>query len=160
VAAAIGLAQLAKADDFFERRRAVAKMYTQKLAGFSEFVQTHSELENRQSSWHVCPIRLNLDALQIDRGQFIEELKARGVTCSVHWMPLHLHPYYRESYGYRPEDFPNANREWARLISLPIFPSMTQEEVNYVVSSIQEIALANRKAAATPALAATGTYGD
>jgi perosamine synthetase len=145
IAAAIGVAQLAKAEGFWQQRRAIAARYERNLAQWAEFVTTPREIAHRRSSWHLYALRLNLDALTIDRAQFIDELKQRGITCSVHWMPLHLHPYYRRTYGYRAEDFPAASAVWPRLISLPIFPGMREEEVDYVCHSIGEVALAHRR---------------
>ena len=94
---------------------------------------------NRICSWHLFPIRLNLKRLNIDRNEFINELTQAGVGCSVHWRPLHLHPYYQKTFGWRPRDFPVASSEWKRLISLPIFPGMRQEETQYVINSVQRI---------------------
>lgn len=139
VAAAVGLAQLGKANELWRERQALAATYRELLAGVAEFVEVHPELEDRQSSWHLFPIKLNLSALAIDRAQFIEEMKEAGVTCSVHWMPLHLHPYYVREYGYRPEEFPQASAVWPRLVSLPIFPGMTPGEVQHVASSVMAI---------------------
>ncbi len=136
VAAAIGIAQLEKADDFWRRRRRVAAGYAERLARYAEFVECPVEIDGRQSSWHLYPIRLRLERLTIDRGVFIEELKQRGITCSVHWMPLHLHPYYRQNSGYRPEEFPVASAVWERLVSLPIFPQMTESEMDHVADAI------------------------
>ena len=85
--------------------------------------------EDRIHSWHLFPIRLRLDRLSISRNTFIDELRERGVACSVHWRPLHLHPYYAETFGWRPEDLPAATAVWERLISLPIFPGMREEEI-------------------------------
>ncbi|MBI3666852.1 MAG: DegT/DnrJ/EryC1/StrS family aminotransferase [Acidobacteria bacterium] len=135
VAAAIGLAQLGKADDFWQQRQRIAGSYLARLAMYSDFLELHTELNDRKSSWHLYPIRLRLEQLDIDRAQFMEELKQCGITCSVHWMPLHLHPYYRRSYGYRPEDFPIASQQWPRLVSLPIYPDMTEQELEYVCDS-------------------------
>jgi len=140
VAAAIGLAQLAKANRLWRERQALANLYREELAGSEEFLAVHPELEDRQSSWHLFPIRLNLEAMSIDRAEFIEQMKAAGVTCSVHWMPLHLHPYYVREYGYRPEEFPNASAAWPTLVSLPLFPGMTRPEVEYVANAAKTIA--------------------
>ncbi|MCX6623632.1 MAG: DegT/DnrJ/EryC1/StrS aminotransferase family protein [Acidobacteria bacterium] len=145
IAAAIGVAQLAKADDFWRKRRDIAACYETRLAEWADFVELPEEIEGRQSSWHLYPLRLRLDRLSIDRAQFIEELKHRGITCSVHWMPLHLHPYYRRTYGYRADDFPVASAVWPRLVSLPIFPGMREEEVEHVCRSIGEVATAHRR---------------
>ena len=70
----------------------------------------------------------------------IEELNAAGIGTSVHWRPLHMHPLYRERYGYRPEDFPVSTSEWERCISLPIFPSMTSAEIDRVAETVRAIA--------------------
>jgi perosamine synthetase len=158
VAAAIGIAQLEKSDTFREQRARVAALYSEKLAGCSEFVETPSMPEDRKSSWHIYAIRLNLNQLSIDRAQFIEQLKERGIVTTVHWMPLHLHPYYRRTYGYRAGDFPVSSREWMRLISLPIFPGMTGAEIDHVCESITEIAQANQRHQLH--FASTGTLGD
>jgi perosamine synthetase len=82
---------------------------------------------------------LRLDGMDIDRNDFIEGLKHAGVGCSVHWRPLHLHPYYQETFQYRAEDFPVATREWQRLVSLPIFPDMRRDEIKYVVDAIKTL---------------------
>jgi perosamine synthetase len=92
----------------------------------------------------LYPIRLCLDRLKIGRNAFIERLQQAGVGCSVHWRPLHLHPYYRETFGWTPENLPVASREWERLISLPLFPSMTTEEQEFVVETVSSICAAHR----------------
>ena len=90
-------------------------------------------------AWHLYPLRLNLDQLQIDRAEFIAELKQRQIGISVHFIPLHLHPYYRETYGYQPEDFPVAYREYQREISLPIYSKMSDDDVEDVIEAIEVI---------------------
>ena len=139
VAAAIGLAQLGKADDFWHQRRSIAETYSTRLAMYPEFLELPHELEDRKSAWHLYPIRIRLGQLDIDRDPFIEEMKQHGVICSVHWMPLHLHPYYRRTYGYWPQDFPVASAQWPRLVSLPIFPEMTESEVDHVCDSVGDL---------------------
>jgi perosamine synthetase len=94
---------------------------------------------DRIHSWHLYPVRLHLDRLDVDRDAFLDELRKRGVGCSVHWRPLHLHPYYAESFGWRGEHFPVATREWQRLVSLPIFPGMREEEEEHVVRVMREL---------------------
>ena len=84
-------------------------------------------------------LRLNLDQLTIDRAQFYREMKQRGIGCSVHFIPLHIHPYYRELYGYRPDDYPIAYREYMREISLPIYSKMTESDVERVIDSVVSI---------------------
>ncbi len=94
---------------------------------------------DRIHSWHLFPIRLRLDQLKIDRNQFVTNLRERGVGCSVHWRPLHLHPYYAEQFGWRPEQFPVSTPLWERLITLPLFPGMRDDEHAHVVSVIRQI---------------------
>ena len=80
---------------------------------------------------------MNLDRLDIDRNQFIEEIRRCGVGCSVHWRPLHLHPYYEETFGWRPEHLPVASEQWMKIVSLPLFPGMRVEEIEHVVGTLR-----------------------
>jgi len=107
IAAAIGLQQIRKADRLHEQRTRWATLYTQLLGDLDELILPR-QLPDRLHSWHLFAVRLRLERLNIDRAQCIAELKERGIGTSVHWMPLHMHPYYRETYGYRPEDLPHA----------------------------------------------------
>jgi perosamine synthetase len=84
-------------------------------------------------------LRLNLEELTITRSQMIEKLRVRGIGTSVHFIPLHMHPYYKKAYGYRAEDFPVASREYERYLSLPIFPGMTGAQIDYVIENALEI---------------------
>jgi perosamine synthetase len=145
VAAAIGIAQLEKADAFWRQRREIAARYHALLAPYQDLVELPVELSDRQSSWHLYPLKLRLNALAIDRARMIDELKARGITCSVHWMPLHLHPYYTRTYGYQPADLPNASAVWPRMFSLPIFPGMSEAEIESVAGAVVELLTANAK---------------
>lgn len=147
IAAAIGRVQLRKADDFWQKRRRVAETYSAVLQAYSEFLDLPVERGDRRSSWHLYPIRIHVERLDIDRARFIEELRRRGIICSVHWMPLHLHPYYRQLYGYRPEEFPVASAQWIRLVSLPIFPDMTEAETQYVCDSVGAVIEQHRRCA-------------
>lgn len=144
VAASLGLSQLARAEELLNARVSVAKRFIEGLRDVPE-VETPVELPNRKHSWHLFAVQLRLDLLDIDRSQFIEEMKARGVAASVHWLPLHKQPYYVQTYGYVPSDFPVAAAVWPRLVSLPIFPSMTDEEVDHVVRVVGDIARQHRK---------------
>jgi dTDP-4-amino-4,6-dideoxygalactose transaminase len=135
IAAAIGIHQLAKAESMRQEREAIALQYIEAFSGIEELDVPHVD-EDRIHSWHLFPVRLRLGKLSIPRNEFMQELKAAGVGCSVHWRPLHLHPYYRETFGWRQDDFPIATSEWERLISLPIFPGMGDVEVSHVISSI------------------------
>ena len=94
---------------------------------------------DRIHSWHLFPIRLRLDRLVLNRNEFIEALRENGVGCSVHWRPLHMHPYYQENFGWKPEDLPVASKVWERLISLPIFPGMREDEQQHVVQVVRRL---------------------
>ena len=136
IAAAIGIHQLARAEEMRSEREVIARFYLEALADLAE-VELPPEDANRIHAWHLFPIKLRLDRLSISRDQFIVELKQAGVGCSVHWRPLHLHPYYQETFGFRPEDFPVATKLWERLVSLPIFPGMRREEIEHVVGTVR-----------------------
>src|SRR4029077_10482955 len=116
----------------------LAALYDHLLGEIEEVIAptTHAD---RIHSWHLYVLRLRLKSLTIDRAQFIEELKRRGITTSVHWMPLHMHPYYRATYSYKPEDLPVAAGLYREIISLPLFPSMTEQAVEYVCGCIKDI---------------------
>jgi perosamine synthetase len=137
VAAAIGLHQLARANELLDRRRRIAGIYLEELAACDTLELPHVD-PNRQHAWHLFPIRLCLDRLTMGRNQFIEALAALGVTCSVHWRPLHLHPYYQETFGTSAGTCPTASLTFERLISLPIFPNMTDLEIDWVVSAVKK----------------------
>jgi perosamine synthetase len=137
VAAAIGIHQLSRAEEMRRAREAIAQRYFEALSGVAE-VELPPTDSDRLHSWHLFPIRLRLDRLMVDRGEFMDELRARGVSCSVHWRPLHLHPLYK-SFGWRPRDCPVATAVWRRLISLPIYPSMQDYEIEHVISTVKQV---------------------
>jgi dTDP-4-amino-4,6-dideoxygalactose transaminase len=138
IAAALGLAQLKKAGSMRDRRREIARKYTQAFAQLPE-VQIPADPPECEHAWHLYMLRLNLEMLRIERGRFIEDLKNRNIGCSVHFIPLHIHPYYRETYGYNPEDFPVAYREYMREVSLPIYSKMSDEDVSDVINAVRDI---------------------
>lgn len=144
IAAAIGIHQLARANELRTQREQIAELYLREFAELNEIElpPTHND---RIHSWHLFPIRLKLDELSIDRNEFLEELKRAGIGCSVHWRPLHMHPLYGKRYGWREEHLPNATSVWSRLISLPIFPSMTPSEIDHVVNVVRELCQAYSK---------------
>lgn len=139
VAAGMGLAQLAKAERMWQRRRDIARRYQEAFAGIPA-LEIPYDNPAHQHAWHLYMLRLNLELLPIDRAQFIEELKAQRIGSSVHFIPLHLHPYYRETYGYRPEDFPVAYGEFQREVSLPIYSKMSDADVEDVIKAVTRIA--------------------
>jgi perosamine synthetase len=138
IAAAIGIHQLIRAEAMRVEREAIAQQYLERLSNVRE-IELPLEDSNRIHSWHLFPIKLNLNRLTINRNDFVDELKHRRVGCSVHWRPLHLHPYYEHSFEWRPEHLPVATEVWPRLISLPLYPQMSEAEIEHVIESIHEI---------------------
>jgi len=138
LAAAMGLAQLQKAERMWQRRREIAHRYNQAFGPIEE-LQRPANRTGCQHAWHLYILRLNLDRLTINRAQFIQQLKTRNIGTSVHFIPLHLHPYYQKNYGYRPEDFPIAYREYQRVVSLPIYSKMTDDDVTDVIEAVLSV---------------------
>ncbi len=137
VAAALGLRQLGRANRFRARRAEIAARYTAAFADL-DGLEVPCPGEDRQHAWHLYVVRLRLERLRYGRDELIRELARRGVATSVHWRPLHMQPYYRDRYGYRAEDFPVAFREWQRLVSLPLFPAMSDADVEHVIAAVRE----------------------
>lgn len=149
IAAAIGIHQLARAEAMRREREAIAHEYLRRLSEIDEIELPVTDTD-RLHAWHLFPIRLRLETLAIDRDSFVRELGQRGISCSVHWRPLHLHPYYEEAFGWREADLPAASTVWARLVSLPIFSSMTSHEIDAVVDAVRaECRRSSRRLAAT-----------
>lgn len=138
IASAIGLGQLERAQEFRDRRAAIAAEYTAAFRNL-DAIELLAVPVDREHAWHLFVLKLRLDALRIDRARFIDEMRQRGVQCSVHWLPLHMQPYYRETYGYEPGLFPNAHAAWPRLVSLPLFPAMRPDESAHVVAAVRDI---------------------
>lgn len=138
LAAAIGVVQLKKVDRMRDARVRIAQRYNRAFAEMPALeipvVRTHSE-----SAWHLYPLRLRPECMTMDRNRFIEELKKRNIGSSVHFIPLHLHPYYQRTFGYRPGSFPNAEEAFERLVSLPVYPNMTDADVDSVIDAVQEL---------------------
>ena len=145
IASALGLVQLRRVEEMAARRAAIAKRYSEAFAKSDVFeLPPTGDAQNRHA-WHLYMLRLNLDRLTIDRAGFIEELKRRNLGVSVHFIPLHTQPYYRDLYGFKPEDFPVAYGEYLREISLPIYSKMTDEDVERVIGDVMEVAAQNAR---------------
>ncbi|MCX7920349.1 MAG: DegT/DnrJ/EryC1/StrS family aminotransferase [bacterium] len=138
IPAALGIAQLQQATRWHKIRTKYAQLYT---AGFAEneAVETPTVAPDIISSWHLYIIKLNLEQLRISRNQLIELLRKKGIGTSVHYIPLHHHPYYQRVWGYKPSEFPNANWAYERVISLPLYPNLKQNQVEYIINSINKL---------------------
>lgn len=142
--AALGLPQLEKLPRFQERRREIVARYSSAFGVMPE-IEVPVERPEASSAWHLYVIRLNLEQLTIDRGHFIEELAARNIGTSVHFIPVHLHPYYRDRYGFAPEDFPVAYDAFQRIVSLPLHPRLTDEDVEDVIEAVGDVVTRHRR---------------
>ena len=134
--AAIGRVQLRKAEDFARRRHEIARLYAEQL-GDRDYIELPAA--SNVSSWHLYVIRIVRDRLSIDRDEFIAKLAGMGIGTSVHYIPLHLMPYYRKRYGFTAEDFPVSLDSYERAMSLPIYPGLTDEEVGRVSDAVRAI---------------------
>jgi dTDP-4-amino-4,6-dideoxygalactose transaminase len=146
--AAVGVAQLRKADLFLERRREIAEAY---LRHFSDMEELEMPPAPPGHAWHLFVVRIRHDLLRKNRNELIQDLKQLGIGTSVHFIPLHLHPYYRDHYRYRKGDFPHAEDAYARAISLPIYPDMTDQELRRVIRSLKHLVATSLRRHATRA---------
>ncbi|HEV2522300.1 MAG TPA: DegT/DnrJ/EryC1/StrS family aminotransferase [Candidatus Acidoferrales bacterium] len=138
IQAAIGLRQLARLSGFHQRRTEIVRRYNEAFSQY-ESLQIPVQRGNVDHAWHLYVLRLNTDLLSISRNAFIDQLGLRNIASSVHFIPIHLHRYYREKYGYRPSDFPVAYREYGRMISLPLHPRMSDQDVGDVIEAVSDI---------------------
>ena len=142
--AALGHAQFSRLDEFQSNRRALAHRYDERLASLPEIIRP-VERAGTTHAWHLYVVRINAAALDIGRDQFIVEMKERGVGTSVHFIPIHHHPYYREAYGWAPGDFPVADGAFAEMMSLPLYTRMSEREVDRVADAVGEIVERHRR---------------
>jgi len=138
IASAMGLVQLARADEMLARRTEIARRYTESL-GRRDDVELLSHAPDRSHAHHLFVIKARLERLAVDRDRLIAELKELGIGCSVHFIPLHMHPYYRDTFGYRPGDLPTAEAIYRRSISLPLFSAMSDLQVDRVLDSVNGV---------------------
>ena len=136
--AALGIVQLEKCDAMQQARKDIAAHYDSQF-GSIDALQLPEVLPDRSTSWHLYVLRLHLKALRIDRDTFIRELAARGVSASVHFIPLHLQPFYQRNFQYKKGDLPVAEEQYLRSVSLPIYPGMTSGEISHVVESVSDV---------------------
>jgi len=139
IAAALGLHQLKRLTAFQARREQIAQAY---LDAFADLPLIPPPLppEGDTHSWHLFVLRLADEAV-IERDVFIERMFAKGIGCSVHYIPLHLHPYWRDRYELSPEQFPHSQKAYERMLSIPLYTAMSDADVQRVIAAVREIAL-------------------
>jgi len=134
VQAALGIQQIKRLDEFIAIRREYAQIYTEELGKIGGVITPH-EMKNATHVYHLYPILLR----SYDRKKFIEELKERNIGCSVHFIPLHLHPFYRRTFKFKKGDFPNSEWVYEREVSLPLYPKMTKRDLRYVINTVADV---------------------
>ena len=144
VHAAIGLAQLKRADEFMRRRSEIARAYTEAFKGEDALQPPYVE-PGLEHAWHLYVLRLRPERLRVGREQFVELLRERGVGTSVHCIPLNTMDFYQKTYGYRTGDFPVAEDIFSRCLSLPIYAAMSAEDVSYVIDTVRGLVRENRR---------------
>jgi dTDP-4-amino-4,6-dideoxygalactose transaminase len=139
IAAALGLHQLKRLPAFQTRREQIAAAYDAAFADLPLILPPQAP-EGDTHSWHLYVLRL-ADDCAVERDVFIERMYAKGIGCSVHYIPLHLHPYWRDRYGLTPAQFPHSQKAYERMISIPLYTAMTDADVQRVIAAVREIAL-------------------
>ena len=145
IAAALGRVQLERVVEMWEKRREIATRYREAFADVAELEVPLADDATHESAWQLYVLRLRLERLTGDRAAFITALAERGVGASVHFIPLHLHPYWRDTYGLRPASFPVATTEYERVVSLPIYSSLTDAETGQVIDAVRATVSALRR---------------
>lgn len=142
IAASIGIHQLARAEEMRQAREAIAARYVEGFRDMEE-IALPGNCSNRLHAWHLFPIRLPFSGGAAIRTSFLKKLKVRGIGFSVHWRPLHLHPYYQQTFGWKTSDCPVASKLWQLSVSLPIFSGMRSSEQDYVIETVRELCSAS-----------------
>ena len=134
---ALGISQLKKLDKFIKRRREIVKIYNSAFKDTKE-IFLPVEKDYAKSSWHIYPIRLNLEKLKVVRKNIFEELQKKGIGVQVHYIPLHLQPFYKKKFNYKKGDFKVSEDYYNRAITIPLFPKMTNEEIEKTIKALKE----------------------
>lgn len=138
IACALGLSQLKKLDTNLSRRREIAARYAAAFGDLAGIALPEVRAEVNPA-WHLYPVRLNLKSLSANRAQIFRALRAENIGVNVHYIPVHLHPYYRERFGYKGGEFPVAENAYERLISLPMFHGMSDQDVEDVIKAVRKV---------------------
>lgn len=138
MAASLGIAQLSKAERMLRRREVIAQTYSQALREYPE-LQPPTSKPQVKHSWHLYVLRLNLERLSLSRDEFLAELTRRGIGTSVHFIPLHMFTYYKETYDLVDSSFPVASREFERSLSLPIYSAMSDDDIEDTIANVTRI---------------------
>lgn len=135
--AALGRSQIEKLDEFVNRRRQIVSEYNQRFAN-NPFIKIPYQLDGCDSSWHIYVIQLNLENLVVGRKEIFEALIAENIGVNVHYIPVHLHPYY-QNLGYKRGIAPTSEWLYERILTLPLFPAMIDQDVEDVIAGVEKV---------------------
>jgi perosamine synthetase len=138
IACALGIEQLKRLDENLRRRREIAQQYSAAFANLRGVI-VPAVRTDADPAWHLYPIRLDLERLTVDRAQVFRALRAENIGVNVHYIPVHLHPYYRDRFGFRGGEYPVAEDAYDRLISLPMFHAMTGQDAQDVIDAVAKV---------------------
>lgn len=141
---ALGISQFSKLENFVARRREIAMRYNDLFKNVSE-ITTPYEKPDVKSAYHLYVIKLNLDRLRVNRKKIFDALREKKIGVHVHYIPVHLHPFYQENFQYKKGDFPISEDYYNRALTLPIFPKMSEQDINFVASNVKKIIKKYRK---------------
>jgi len=136
---ALGISQLKKIDKFISRRREIVKKYNSEFKDMSEIKIPQINPAGSNPAWHIYMIQLNLEKIKVGRREIYEALRAENIGVNVHYIPIHLQPYYQKRFGYRRGDFPKAENYYSRAITLPVFPKMSDKDIDDVIKAVKKV---------------------
>jgi UDP-4-amino-4,6-dideoxy-N-acetyl-beta-L-altrosamine transaminase len=135
---ALGMSQLRKLDDFLKARREVARYYDQCFSGDDRFIIPSVD-KTMQHAYHLYPLQIRFDRLKKTKKEIFSLLRDQGITCQVHYIPIHLQPFYRKTFGFKPGDFPVAELFYQQELSIPMYPGLTSEDLQYISTTITKL---------------------
>lgn len=142
---ALGLNQLGKLEGFLKRREQIALAYEEAFRDVEELICPFRGEGEARHAWHLYPMQLNRERFRVDRGEIFRALRQEGIGVQVHYLPVPLHSYYRERFGFHDGDYPHAEAYYQRAITLPLFPRMTDAEVDRVIRAVRGVVEKFRK---------------
>lgn len=134
---ALGISQLKKLETFVEKRRQIAKYYDEALGKDNRLIVPYVS-KDAKHAYHLYPLQIKFDELKISKKEFFEKMKEKNIFLQVHYIPVHLQPFYRKNFGFKPGDFPVAEEFYKNEISIPLYPRLTEQDLLYITQSMIE----------------------